>query len=106
MTNSYDEGFIQGLTYATKHFAAEPVRNFDGTPQEEKDFCLFSCPHTDNCSACDHCDGRGNLRTVGRPKIKIDISELLILRETLTMAEACTRLGISRRSAYYALSRI
>ena len=105
---AYMDGFAQGVIYANRPWDNIPMQNYDNsTTQSEKDFCLFHCPHMDNCSACDKCDGRGNLTgKAGRPKIQIDITELLILRETLTMAEICARLGVSRSTAYYALSKI
>lgn len=101
--SSYENGLIHGAMYAARHFSEEPIANFDKTTQEEKDFCLYSCPYTDNCTACDTCDGKGNLKRMGRPRKMIDIAEILQMAETMTITAICLEKGISRPTVYKAI---
>lgn len=103
--SSYEKGLIAGAMYAARPWNDAPMKDYDtATTQDEKDFCLFSCPWTDNCMACEKCDGKGNLRSaVGRPKKNINVTEILILRETLTIAEICHELGVGKMTVYRAI---
>ena len=103
--SSYEQGLIHGAMYAARPWGVDPIVEHEtGTTQEDKDFCLFSCPHMNNCAACDKCDGKGNLRAgVGRPKKKIDVTEVVTMRETMTIAEICNLLGVGKMTIYRAI---
>ena len=74
--------------------------DFERLPQQRIDVCLMCQMHS---SACDKCDGRGNLkRDRGRPKKEIDTA---LLREMMALrrcnAEMCAALGVSKRKLAY-----
>lgn len=77
---------------------------YDALTQQEIDVCLM-CPH--HASACDHCNGDGRPRTMGRPRKQYDAA---LLREMLRLrkcnAEMCAALGISRNTLAKAKEQI
>ena len=72
----------------------------DSTTQDEKDFCLDRCPFATNCAACEHCDGRGNIRERGRPRIAIDERDILNAIKTHKIAAVGRMYGVSRSYIY------
>lgn len=104
LLTSYEQGLIHGAMYAARPWDADKPVEHDFTTQAEKDFCLFSCPHADCFTACDKCDGKGNLRrNGGRPKKDVDVTEVVALRETMTIAEISNLLSVGKMTIYRAI---
>ena len=74
--------------------AGEPL--LDALPQQEIEVCLM-CEYC--ADACDHCDGKGNLTSRGRPPASYDAAQLLeMMRLKRCNKDMCAALGISRKT--------
>ena len=88
--------------------AKSDINDWEKLPQQRIDVCLM-CQHC--ASACDRCDGVGNLKSErkakGRPKKEIDTE---LLREMMQLrkcnSQMCAALGISNRTLVRAKNRI
>lgn len=78
----------------------------DSTTQDEKDFCLDRCPFAANCAACEHCDGRGNIKERGRPRMSIDEHSILNAIKTHKVAAVGRMYGVSRSYIYRLLREV
>ena len=88
--------------------AKNDVDDWERLPQQSIDVCLM-CQHC--ASACDRCDGTGNLREErgrpGRPKKEIDTKLLMeMMKLKRCNAECCAALGISNRTLVRAKNKI
>lgn len=78
----------------------------DFTTQDEKDFCLDRCPFASNCTACEYCDGRGNIRKRGRPDLGLDKHKIALLVKKIGVGAAGRYYGCSRSTIYRIIKEV
>lgn len=77
---------------------------FDRTTQQDIDICLM-CQHC--ADACDYCNGRGNLRKNGRPRINLDMDILrTMMKLRRSNKEICAAFNVSENTIIKAKKRL
>lgn len=97
MRTMYDLASTAVLPWKSPDADQNSTTEYADLPQQDIDICLM-CQHC--ASACDKCDGKGNLRrSGGRPAISVD-GDLLrrMLRLRKCNREICAALGCSTRT--------
>ena len=100
----YQRGLIDGAMYAVAPWRSidaertERISYYDDTTQADKEFCFSRCPYTD--CVCDHCDGHGNVKRIGRPRKAIDRKEFLDSLKKASVEDVCRKNNISRATFY------